>query len=113
MAQTKEAKTKKVTKRVTKKAEEKAQVEQKPEVAQNPKVIVAEKANKLWKVYILNIVDSTKESEFFFHDPLKAMRYSFILKAKSGVNIAQEAINFLVSEHKAIKNELSNQAVAQ
>ena len=69
------------------------------------KVIFAEKASKLWKVYILDLNSSSQESVFFFRTPLKAIRYSFMLKSKSGLRISEKALRFLTSEHKANKQQ--------
>lgn len=67
------------------------------------KIIFAEKAYKLWKVYILDLGNNTREAEFYFHSPLKAIRYSFVLKQAKGLAISENALNFLSREHKATK----------
>ena len=53
----------------------------------------------MWHVY--RSEDSVKSSEFYFSEPLKALRYAFILRKRTGAVIPKAIYNKLMAEVKA------------
>lgn len=75
------------------------------------KVIFANKEREnMYKVYILNLQDSTQEHPFHFYSPLKAMRYAFLIQKRFGLHISDNALQFLSKEYKVFKAKLQERA---
>ena len=55
--------------------------------------------SQMWHVY--RSVDSVKSGEFYFSEPLKALRYAFILRKRTGAVIPKAIYNKLMAEVKA------------
>ena len=53
----------------------------------------------MWHVY--RSEDSVKSGEFYFSEPLKALRYAFILRKRTGAVIPKAIYNKLMAEVKA------------
>ena len=55
--------------------------------------------SQMWHVY--RSVDNVKSEEFYFSQPLKALRYAFILRKRTGAVIPKAIYNKLMAEVKA------------
>ena len=53
----------------------------------------------MWHVY--RSEDSVKSGEFYFSEPLKALRYAFILRKRTGAVIPKAIYNKLMADVKA------------
>ena len=54
---------------------------------------------QMWHVY--RSEDNVKSGEFYFSEPLKALRYAFILRKRTGAVIPKAIYNKLMAEVKA------------
>ena len=61
------------------------------------------KSGEFWHVY--HSEDNNKSEEFFFANPLKALRYAFILRKRHGAIIPKGVYNKLMADVTASKNE--------
>jgi len=66
------------------------------------RVITAEKSGRVWKVYVKN-PNKTESAVCHTKEPLKALRYAFLLKAKFGLNISTNFVDRLMHEHYSLK----------
>ncbi len=57
--------------------------------------------SQMWHVYRLS--ENTKSDEFFFALPIKALRYAFLLRKRSGAIIPKSIYNKLMAEVQASK----------
>ena len=64
-------------------------------------IIFADWYKTTWRVFIIS--DGKRKSFFHFHSPIKAMRYAYMLKKKSGLEISRKALSFLSGEIKSFK----------
>ena len=67
----------------------------------------------MWHVY--RSEDSVKSGEFYFSEPLKALRYAFILRKRTGAVIPKAIYNKLMAEVKAsqIPKAIYNKLMAE
>ena len=72
-------------------------------VIKSKRVITAEKKGRVWKVYVKN-PNKTQSAVCHTKEPLKALRYAFMLKAKFGLNIGANFVDRLMHEHNTLKN---------
>jgi len=61
------------------------------------------KSGEFWHVY--RSEDNNKSEEFYFANPLKALRYAFILRKRHGAIIPKGIYNKLMADVNASKNE--------
>ena len=64
----------------------------------------------MWHVY--RSEDSVKSGEFYFSEPLKALRYAFILRKRTGAVIPKAIYNKLMAEVKASQPQPQQDASA-
>ena len=64
----------------------------------------------MWHVY--RSEDSVKSGEFYFSEPLKALRYAFILRKRTGAVIPKAIYNKLMAEVKASQPQPQQEASA-
>jgi hypothetical protein len=58
---------------------------------------------QMWHVY--RSEDNVKSGEFYFSEPLKALRYAFILRKRTGAVIPKAIYNKLMAEVKASQSQ--------
>ena len=63
--------------------------------------------SQMWHVY--RSVDNVKSEEFYFSQPLKALRYAFILRKRTGAVIPKAIYNKLMAEVKAQQPQAEQQ----
>ena len=63
------------------------------------------KSGSFWHVY--RSEDNNKSEEFYFANPLKALRYAFILRSRHGAIIPKGVYSKLMADVKASKPEQS------
>jgi hypothetical protein len=64
------------------------------------RVITAEKKGRVWKVYVKN-PNKTQSAVCHTKEPLKALRYAFMLKAKFGLNISENIFDRIMFDYKS------------
>ena len=65
----------------------------------------------MWHVY--RSEDSVKSGEFYFSEPLKALRYAFILRKRTGAVIPKAIYNKLMAEVKASQPQQEQSAAPE
>lgn len=65
----------------------------------------------MWHVY--RSEDSVKSGEFYFSEPLKALRYAFILRKRTGAVIPKAIYNKLMAEVKAMRPQAESAPAQQ
>ena len=65
----------------------------------------------MWHVY--RSEDSVKSGEFYFSEPLKALRYAFILRKRTGAVIPKAIYNKLMAEVKAMRPQAESTPAQQ
>lgn len=67
----------------------------------------------MWHVY--RSEDSVKSGEFYFSEPLKALRYAFILRKRTGAVIPKAIYNKLICKESGAcpLGPLSNRSISQ
>ena len=68
------------------------------------------KSGSFWHVY--RSEDNNKSEEFYFANPLKALRYAFILRSRHGAIIPKGVYGKLMADVKASKPESTEPATA-
>ena len=64
------------------------------------RVITAEKKGRVWKVYVKN-PNKTQSAVCHTKEPLKALRYAFMLKAKFGLSISENIFDRIMFDYKS------------
>lgn len=64
-------------------------------------IIYADWYKTTWRVFIIS--DGKRKNFFHFYSPIKAMRYAYMLKKKSHLEISRKALNFLSGQITAFK----------
>ena len=66
---------------------------------------------QMWHVY--RSEDNVKSGEFYFSEPLKALRYAFILRKRTGAVIPKAIYNKLMAEVKAMRSQAESAPAQQ
>ena len=66
---------------------------------------------QMWHVY--RSEDNVKSGEFYFSEPLKALRYAFILRKRTGAVIPKAIYNKLMAEVKAMRPQAESAPVPE
>ena len=67
--------------------------------------------SQMWHVYRLS--ENTKSDEFFFAQPIKALRYAFLLRKRSGAIIPKSIYNKLMEAVSASKAQAEPSAAQE
>ena len=67
------------------------------------KFIVVEQKKSVWAVYIANTATRWQAERRFIKEPVKALRYAFLLKAKFNLVITENSFERLMQEYNNSK----------